>query len=185
MDTTPGSTSIALARSQQSASELYYMAMEMTLSDYISNAAYDLSAPDGGTLGAVNESDVLITPQGFDSITPLELLYTSPQSAFSAQIRRSGTTFTWSPSGGSGYFLIQLDVYNAQGSALVSQIYCLGYDNGTLTVPGSYLSSMPSGGLVAVHLNRYSLDEIVLSNNGSTLETAAASGVLGTGIISN
>ncbi|MDP2305833.1 MAG: IPT/TIG domain-containing protein [Pseudomonadota bacterium] len=159
-----------------------YAADGLDEGDFVRNAAYDLSAPAGGSgLASFDVLDALTTPQAISELTPTELLYTTPRDAFSARISRSGTNFTWSPSGGSGTFLIVVTVYNAAGTALLGEVTCRGADSGRMTVPSSALGAYPAGSLVLVGMHRYSLGSFIRPDNGSSVETVASFGVLGTG----
>ncbi len=180
---TSGSTSIGLRRTV-GASGVMYTADNLAEADFRSTAAYGLSAPDGGDLGPLDVSDAVTTPQGFTSITPAELLYTNANAAFSAPLYRNGSNvFTWSGSGGSGDFVVQIDVYDPNGSALVATVACRGPDNGAMTVPGSMLAAYPAYSLLAVYLYRLELGGFVLDANGATVETSAIVGVIGTGYL--
>lgn len=177
-----GSTSLALRRTQGEGGPSY-TASGLTDADYITNTSYDLSVPEGGSWGSFDVSDAVLTPQGWDSIEPMAMLYTSVQSAFSAQLPRSGASITWSPSGGSGTFIILLGVYNAQGTALLGTLMCRGPDNGAMTLPGAYLSAYPTGALVAVYIYRYQISTGTIPAHGGTLESVAQLGVLGTAVL--
>jgi hypothetical protein len=176
-----GSRTLALSKSQ-SASGPSYVANSSSSDDFVRTAYYDLQAPDGGSLGAIEQTDALLTPMGFDSIEPMELLWFDPSDAFDAYIAKSGASFSWSPAG-SGTFSILLGVYSANGSSLLGTVLCRDYDKGYMVIPGNYLSSFPNYSLVAVYLYRYETSESVLANNGSTLEGVASMGVLGTGTL--
>ncbi len=148
-------------------------------SDFIRTAYFDLTAPDGG----FSVQDAVLTPQGWTNIQPEAMLYSTVQSAFSATIQRNNASFTWSPSGGDGTFMILLDVYNAGGTAYLGQVLCRGPDNGAMTIPSAYLSSFPSNSLLGIYLFRYQLDTATLPLDGSALEGVARMGVLGTGVL--
>ena len=49
-----------------------------------------------------------------------------------------------------------------------------------MTLPGSWFSSFPTGALAAVGLYRYQITTATIPANGSTLESVAQIGVLGT-----
>ena len=90
---------------------------------------------------------------GFDYIEPVEMLYVDASYAFAAPISRSGTTFTWGPSGTASEFMVIVAVYSVDGSMLLGYVTCVGPDNGSMYVPGSYLAYPPDS-LVAIHLSR-------------------------------
>jgi hypothetical protein len=180
---TSGSTSIGLRRTV-GASGVMYTADGLSEADFRSTAAYGLTVPDGGDLGPLDVSDAVTTPQGFDSIEPIGLLYTNPSSAFAEPLRRAGpNTFTWSGSGGSGDFVVQIDVYDPDGAALIGTVACRGPDNGALTVPGTMLAAYPAYSLLAVYLYRLETGGFVLDANGATVETSGIIGVIGTGYL--
>lgn len=177
---TSGSTSIGLRRTVGD-SGVMYTADGLSEADFRSTAAYGLSAPDGGDLGPLDVSGAVTTPQGFTSITPAGLLYTNPNAAFTEPLYGSGgNVFTWSGSGGSGDFVVQIDVYDPSGSSLLATVACRGPDNGAMTVPGSMLASYPAYSLLAVYVYRLELGSFVLDANGATVETSAIVGVIGT-----
>jgi hypothetical protein len=98
-------------------------------------------------------------------------------------VSQQGQGFSWSPSGGVGNFLVQLDIYASDGSALVGSVVCYGPDNGFMTVPGGMLSNFPSYGLVAIGMYRYKVSETVIPSNGATLQAISQFGVMGTGTL--
>ncbi len=173
-----GSTALALRRTQGDGGPTY-TASGLTEADYITNSSYDLSVPDGGSWGPFDVDDAVLTPQGWDTIEPWQMLLTSPQQAFTAQLSRAGATITWSPSGGSGTFVVLLGIYNPQGTALLASLLCRGPDNGAMNLPGGYLSAYPQGSLVAVYIYRYQISSRTIPANGATLESVAQLGVLG------
>jgi len=176
-----GTRTLALSKSQ-GASGPSYVANSSSSDDFVRTAYYDVQVPDGGSLGTIEQSDALLTPMGFDSIQPEDLLWVDPSYAFGAYIPKSGASFSWSPAG-SGTFSILLGVYSANGTSLLGTVLCRDYDKGYMVVPGNYLSGFPNYSLVAVYLYRYETSESVLANNGSTLEGVASMGVLGTGTL--
>lgn len=177
---TSGSTSIGLRRTT-GASGVMYAAEGLSEADFRSTASYGLSAPDGGELGPLDVDGAVTTPQGFATIEPMGLLYTNPQSAFGQPLHRtSPNLFTWSGSGGSGDFVVQIDVYDPSGASLLATVACRGPDNGELTVPGSMLSSYPVNSLLAVYLYRVEFGGFVLEANGATVQASAIVGVIGT-----
>jgi hypothetical protein len=177
---TSGSRSVAL----RSATDNIFAADGLDEADFVRNAAYDLQIPSGGAdIDAFSVTDAITTPQAISELTPLEILYTTTRDAFSARISRSGTTFTWGPSGGSGTFLVVLTVYNSAGTALLGEVTCRGADNGRMNVPSSALN-FPNGSLVLVGMYRYTIGSFERPDDGSSVDTVASFGVLGTGSIS-
>ncbi|MES2638979.1 MAG: IPT/TIG domain-containing protein [Myxococcota bacterium] len=177
---TSGSRSVGL----RGASDGVYSADGLDESDFVRNAAYDISAPAGGSdLASFDVLDALTTPQSISELTPVDLLYTTSRDAFAARLSRGGTTFTWGPSGGSGTFLIVLSIYNAGGTAVLGEVTCRGADSGSMTVPASALGAYPSGSLALVGMYRYTIGSFVLPDDGSSVDTVASFGVLGTGRI--
>ncbi len=175
---TSGSVSVGLRQADG-----VYSASGLDESDFVRNAGYDLSMPDSGSdLASLDVPDAFTTPQSISDLTPLDILYTTPQTAFAARIRYNAASFTWSPSGGPGSFLLLLDVYTPQG-AFQDEIACLGPDNGALTIPSGYLSSYANNSLLVVGMYRYSIGGFDRPDNGSTVETVVSFGVLGTGVL--
>ncbi|MFN7142669.1 MAG: IPT/TIG domain-containing protein [Myxococcota bacterium] len=159
-----------------------YSATGLDEADFVRNAAYDLSAPAGGAdVDSFSVIDALTTPQAISSLTPMEILYTTPRDAFTARISRSGASFTWSPSGGGGTFLVVLSVYNSQGTASLGEVTCRGADNGRMTVPSSAIGAFPTGSLVLVGMYRYTIGSFERPDDRSRVDTVASFGVLGTG----
>ncbi len=120
---------------------------------------------------------------GFDSITPQELLYTDPSYAFAAPINRNGTNFWWSPSGTNSTFMVTIAVYSYDGAQLLGYVACATGDNGMITIPGQYLSRYPSNSLVAVHLARHKIENVLWEDRNTFVETHMEHEVIGTGYI--
>ena len=111
------------------------------------------------------------------------LLYTTIQSAFTAQIRKNNAAFTWSPSGGTGTFVILIQVYSPNGANYLGSLTCQGNDNGSMVIPSSQLQSYPTGALLAVSLFRYQIENATLPGSGDSVEGIASLGVMGTGVL--
>ena len=175
-----GSTSVGLRRTAGTDGTLY-SAANLTLESFISNASYDLSVTEGGELGGAFEiQDALNTPQGFSDIQPYELLLVNPAVAFSAPVSASGTNFSWAPYGGTGTFMIQIDVYDPTGASYLGNLVCLGDDSGSMYVPGGYFNSYPYGSLLAVKMYRQQVEETVIPASGDILQSVSHAGVWGT-----
>ena len=159
-----------------------YAASGLTNDDFARTASYAVNISGGPDVPEQTINDAMLTPQGFSDITPEETLYTDSRSAFAARISRSGQTFTWSPSGGTGTFLILIDAYDAHSGSPIGEGLCAGDDNGSMNVPSSVLGSFPSGSLLALYFLRYQVESPEFAS-GATLETVARVGVLGTGVI--
>lgn len=159
-----------------------YLSAALTSDDFPRNTSFDLSAQGGADGDAFTVQSALKTPNTFDSISPSALLYTQPNQAFSAAFPRSGASIYWSPPGGGEFLVVRLDVYNPEGTALVSTVVCTDADDGQMDIPGSALSSLPSGGLVAVYVLRYNVTNFSFPDGGSG-EGASMLGVLGTAVI--
>lgn len=143
----------------------------------IRNAAYDL----GGS--SLPYTGSLLTGRGFDAITPAGLLITFPQSdLFSQAIFMSGQTFTWAPTGPDD-FVVDIYVFAPSTGDYVGSVTCRGPDNGSLTVPATYLGSFPAGSSVLVQLSRYRFSELVSPDDGSIIEGISWFGVEGTGYL--
>jgi hypothetical protein len=171
-----GSRSIAM----QADADNVYSALDLSASDYVRNAGYDLSVSTGGDIEAFDVTDVMTTPEALSSVTPAELLLTSDRDLFTARIAKSNAAFTWSPSGGSGSFAVGLDVYDGGTGSYLGSVVCLGPDNGRLTIPSSQLP-YPAGSLVFVNMYRYNIDSFERPDNSSSVETLVRLGVQGTG----
>lgn len=174
-----GSRSISLRKNNGDGGATY-QSSGLTETDYVRTASFDLSVPgDAGkeALGAIR------TPQGWTRIEPFELLYTQSSSAFSAVIRKQNAQFSWSPSGGSGTFVILLQAYNPSGSQYLGSVMCRGNDNGALKIPANQLQGFPNGALLAVSLYRYQVENATLPGSGHSIEGIASFGVMGTGVL--
>lgn len=167
----------------RAASDHVFASSGLDEADYVRNAAYDIDIDGGSGLGAFEVTDAITTPQSISSVTPAELLYTSPRDAFSALIRKNNATFQWGPTGGGGSFVIELQVYSGSSGAALGSVICRGPDNGALTVPASTLSSYPPGSLLVVGMHRYVIGTFDRPDNGSEVDTLASFGVVGTGVL--
>ncbi len=176
---TSGSRSVAL----RSASDAIYASESLDEKDFVRNAAYEITATEGGRdLSPFSVTDAFITPQAISTVEPYEMLYSTQSSAFSARVPKSRAVFSWSPSGGSGSFVILLDVYNGSSGAFIAEVMCRGPDNGSMTIPNGYLS-FPSQSLLVIGMYRYVIDSFERPDNASTVETVINLGVLGTGVL--
>lgn len=177
-----GAASIPMRRTSGEGG-MFYDAAGLTESDYRRNASFDVNVPDGGAWGSFRVTGGMESTEGFDSVSPQEMLYVNPEAAFAASVSQQGQVFSWSPSGGLGNFLVQLDIYASDGSALLGSVVCYGPDNGFMTVPAGMLSGFPSYGLVAIGMYRYKVSESVIPSNGATLQAISQFGVMGTGTL--
>lgn len=177
---TSGSVSIGMRRTVNGAS-IVYDSGEIDSTDFIKNASYTLSVGNGD-VNAFEGVNAAQTPQSFTDIQPASFMDTRASTDFSTQISRSGQQFTWAPYGGSGNVIIVVDVYSGQNGSYLGEIYCNGADNGAFTVPAGYLSSFPSGSLVAITVARDQRGSFVRPD-GATVESTAKLGVVGTGIL--
>ncbi|MDP6934774.1 MAG: hypothetical protein QGG40_17770 [Myxococcota bacterium] len=178
---TSGSTSLGLHRTE--AGNPTYEASGLGNDEFLRTAYYDLTVPEDEDWASFEVEDAVLTPQSFTDIAPAALLLTNPSAAFSAQISRTGQQFTWAPSGGTGSFVILLEVYSSNGLVLLGQVLCLDDDNGAMTVPASALSAFPTNSMVVVGLYRYQVESVQLPSNGSSAQAVARIGVIGTGVI--
>ena len=179
------STAMALHRSNGSLGPKY-TASNLTVNDYVSNGAYDVSVSGGSGLGAFEVVSAFRTAEGFDSVQPQELLYTNEASAFSAVLSSSGTALSWSPSGSGTGFVVAIEAYDYySGNPLGRILVCHGPDNGYLSVPGSAMQQLTGGSpaLATVTLLRRQESEAVIPVNGATLQTISMAGVSGTATI--
>lgn len=180
---TSGSASIGMHRITGDGG-LYYVADTLTNADFHRTAEYAISVPIAGDLPAFDQPNAILTPQGFASITPVELLYSDPYYAFGATLWKTGNNpFTWADAGGDGTFIVEVVVYDPSGSSQIGVVTCRGPDNGSMNVPGSAFAAYPSNSLLAVYLYRLSTGSFVLDANGATVETIATVGVLGTAVL--
>ena len=174
-----GSRSVSLRKTNGSNGAVY-QSDSLTETDFVRTASFDLSVPGDSGKEAVG---ALYTPQGWNIIEPAELLYTQIQSAFSATIRKNNASFSWSPSGGTGTFLILIQVYSPNGANYLGSVMCRGNDNGSMVIPSSQLQSYPTGALLAVSLFRYQIETATLPGSGHSIEGIASLGVMGTGVL--
>jgi hypothetical protein len=173
-----GSRSVAM----RSDSTYTFAANDLSESDFLRNAGYDVSLAGGGDdLAGFDVADGIQTPEAISSLTPTEIILTDPSRAFSARIAKSGAGFTWGPSGGGGSFVIDLGLYNGSSGAYLGQVVCRGPDNGRMSIPSSALSAYPTGSLVSVGMFRYVIGGFERPDNASTVQTTALFGVVGTG----
>lgn len=174
-----GSRSVSLRKTNGSSGAVY-QSNSLTETDFVRTASFDLSVPGDSGKEAIG---ALYTPQGWNSIEPAALLYTTIQSAFTAQIRKNNAAFTWSPSGGTGTFVILIQVYSPNGANYLGSLTCQGNDNGSMVIPSSQLQSYPTGALLAVSLFRYQIENATLPGSGDSVEGIASLGVMGTGVL--
>jgi hypothetical protein len=170
------SVSVDLQRTNQGGS-IMYQSNGLGQDDYIKNASYDLVLPDSGS----TVSDIVLTTSGLDTFSPTDILNDST-SAF-PNFSASNARFTWAPTGVSDSYLVNIQVYNSSGAAVLGDVVCAGDDNGSLTVPSSYLSSYPNGSLLAIYFYRWNMNEKVDPVSGHTIQGASAFGGLGTGTL--
>ena len=160
----------------------YYTASGLLESDFVSNTSYDLSVPDGGSLGSFQVEDVISTPQGWVSFSPQALLLDEP-SAYTQQVSRtSGLSLSWSPSGGSEHVLVQM-LFGDHSGNLLRTVTCHDTNSGAVTVPGNLMTGLPTGGAVIVKIKRFLTSSTTNPSNGSALEGIAVLGFVGTAIL--
>lgn len=174
-----GSTTLSVPRSS-GPDGTTYVDTAVAQTTYLQGSTWNLVASGGADAGAFTVSGALERPSGFDTISPSSIIDT--RNTFTAPIARSGTSIYWSPTGVGEFVLVELEVYNPQGTALVATVVCKENDDGRIDIPASALSSAQPGGLVAVTIKRYNLIDFTLPGNGGG-EGAAFMGVAGTGIV--
>ena len=174
-----GSRSVSLRKTNGSSGTVY-QSSSLTETDFVRTASFDLSVPGDSGKEAIG---ALYTPQGWNTIEPAALLFTTIQSAFSAPIRKNNASFSWSPSGGTGTFVILLQVYSPNGANYLGSVICQGNDNGSMVIPSSQLQGYPTGALLAVSLFRYQIENATLPGSGDSVEGIASLGVMGTGVL--
>lgn len=162
-----------------------YEATGLDDGDFVRNAGWVVDVEGGSDVPAFEVENAFYTPESLATLTPVEMLYTQPQSAFSARISKSRASFGWGPAGGSDSFAVVLDIYNAQGTSYMGQVFCLGSDGGSLSVPSGYLSAYPNNALLVIGMYRYVVGTFQRPDDGSTVETLINFGVIGTGVLSN
>ena len=173
-----GASSLGLYR-QLGDSGAVYRIDGLDTSQFLRTAFYDLTVPDGGAFGSFEVKDAALTPTGFSTIEPEALLLSNPYAAFSAGISMSSSNrLSWSPVG-TGTFLVMVDVYDRFGSPTGDLVVCHGNDSGSLTLPGGYFSSYPTGSLLVVYMVR-TQHVITELGAGDRLEGVAQMGVIGT-----
>lgn len=177
---TAGSRSVGLTRTTVGG-DVQYDAGALSDTDFARNTSFDLEAADGGAWGPFIVEDVLTTGQMISSIEPVELLYVQPSQAFAhGPLTES---IRYSPYGGEGTFVVLLAFYNSAGTALLGQVVCRDYDNGTFTLHQAWASAYPARSLVAVYMYRYLIAWTPNEAAGSNVESAVSIGVLGTASI--
>ena len=175
-----GSNSITLTRTTVSG-DVQYDAGSLSDGDFQRNTAFDLEAADGGSWGPFTVVDAVTTGQMITSLSPVELIYTSPTQAFGRGLLEQ--PIAYSPYGGSGTFVVLLGFYNAQGTSYLGSVVCRDYDNGSFTLHQGYANAYPTGSLVAVYMYRYLIEWTPIPAAGSYLESVVSIGVLGTASI--
>ena len=120
---------------------------------------------------------------GFDYIEPASMLYIDPSYAFAAPISSGGAYFSWGPYGSDSLFFITLDIYSSNGAALLGSVTCSSLDDGSMIIPGQYLSNYSPGSLVAIYLNRHKVDLSPMAPLESYLESHMQWEVVGTGYL--
>lgn len=175
-----GPTSIQLRQADGT-----YSADGLDESDFIRNAGWVLDTEGGSDVPAFAVENAFYTPESISELTPADILYSSPRSAFAAHISKSRADFTWGPAGGNDSFAVILDIYNAQGTTFLGEVFCYEADAGSLRVPSGYLSAYPTNSLLVIGMYRYVVGSFQRPDDGSTVETLVNFGVIGTGVLSN
>ena len=121
--------------------------------------------------------------EGFDYIEPWNMFYVDPSYAFDAAILRNGMTFTWSPYGSSGVFMVTIAAYNSAGTQLLGYAACTSPDQGFMTFPGNYLAGFPPYSLAVIHLARHKVAMIPYAPLNSYIESHMEWEVVGTGYL--
>ncbi len=121
--------------------------------------------------------------EGFDYIEPWNMFYVDPSYAFDAAILRNGMTFTWSPYGSSGVFMVTIAAYNSTGTQLLGYAACTSPDQGFMTFPGNYLTGFPPYSLAVIHLARHQVTMIPYVPLNSYIESHMEWEVVGTGYL--
>lgn len=114
--------------------------------------------------------DAFVSIEGFDFIEPYTMLYVDASYAFDPNVSRSGTYFSWGPSGISDYFQILISAFSYDGSQVLGTSACASQDTGSLYFPGEYLQMYPPGSLLLIYMQRYSTSEQVINNSKISAE---------------
>ena len=176
---TSGANNIALQR-QTVGGQPVYQSSALGQDDLIKNAYFDLSVPDAG----LEVESVLLTPSGFDGIEPSGITLDDPY-AFQTPISRAAATFSWTPSGVSESFIVQVDAYSSTDGSYLGSVLCHTEDTGSATLPSAGFQNIPNGSLLAISLLRMEFSSEVNPNTGHTIQGAAQLGLVGTGRLGN
>jgi hypothetical protein len=168
--------SIDLQRSTAGGS-IEYASSGLGQDDYVKNASYDLVVADAGS----TVEDLVLTTSGFDTIQPTNILNDSA-SAF-PNFSASSAQFSWSPTGVAQSFVVNFQIFDSSGAALLGDVVCAGDDSGSMIIPSSTLSAFPPGSLMAIYFYRWSLQEQVDLVSGDTIQGLSVFGGLGTGTL--
>jgi len=168
--------SIDLSR-QTDATGSWYMNSALDTDDYVKNASFDLSVPDGGAEGPFTVTGALVTTSGFDDFSPLEILYDDTL-AFQP-MSSSGFDFTWSPTGVGDSVVVEVYVFNA-GGVQIGSVICVDYDSGSMSIPATMFSGFPTGSLLGIVVYRSVTQTSTHPGNGSIIEAYSSFGVVGT-----
>ena len=152
---------------------------------YTSDANYVRNANLSLTLDGVSlSSDTFRSLEGFNYVEPYTMLYTDPAYAYAAPINKTSNTFTWGPSAiPDSFFTIHISVYSYDGASYYGTVICRSEDVGSMTIPGSYFASYPSGSLTSIHLIRHRMKDLHSELLEGTIQTHTWWEVIGTGYI--
>ncbi len=170
-----GGTSLSLRRTSTGALTTYTV-NNLAQSDYIKNAAYDLTAT------GLSLDGVIQTTSGFDSFDPIDIAQTSIQQAFSARISASSARLGWAPSGTDADMTLLVEIFSQTGQ-FQGSVICRDSDTGSLTVPSNLLSGYAANSLLALSFYRTQIVETINPDDGSTIEGLVMYGGIGTGTL--
>lgn len=181
---TTGGVQLQLPR-QQTADGPKYLRLDLTTTDFVHPVYFDLTAPGGDDIGEIAITDAVLTPAGFSTIEPIQMLMISPAESFTAPFSRTlGQTITWSPTG-PGTMYLQMLVFSANGATQLGTVFCQEYDGGAMHVPAANLAQYPAGSALAVYLYRSEVGTAPIPATGDLLQYVSQMGILGTGTITN
>jgi hypothetical protein len=169
------------AWSLRAASDNVFQSQGLGQDDWTRTAAWDFEVDGGSDIAGFTVRDAIETPQSFSTIEPAEIAGDGRQ-AFSARLSTNNAAFSWSPTGGSGSMIVDLQFIDPWSSSWLGQVVCRGPDNGSLRVPSSYLQAY-RGAYMGIALYRFEVGGFERPDDASTVETEVMYGLYGTGVL--
>lgn len=172
-----GAYAYNMTKTYDSTGVVYQSPTYTTDSNYTRDTSLSVSI-DGQSL----TSETFESLHGFDYVEPYTMLYTDPSYAYAAQINKTTNSFSWGPSGDiDSFFTVQVSVYSYDGASYYGTVICRGPDIGSITIPGSYFLSYPSGSLVSIHMIRHRMKDLYSDVLLGIIQTHTWWEVIGTG----